>query len=216
MQRAFRQVRPLDRGGVPKRLPRPEIVVVCEGKVTEPKYFLSFSAIYGNSLVTVTPVGGCGVPISVVQRAIEEKSKRIVQARRSRDSFEVSEIWAVFDRDQHPGLQVPQALMLAAENDIRIAFSNPCFEVWGLMHFSCYGRPGHHHEVQAALKKVLAGYCHETNPRIDPLDLSESYETAVQNSARACEERCKEGRPSGDPSTSVHLLTERIRGLGRK
>jgi hypothetical protein len=149
----------------PRRTPRPEIVVVCEGKVTEPRYFTEFRALYGNSLVTVTAIGGCGVPVSVVQRAIEERHSRRQAARKSGDSFDtLYEVWAVFDRDEHPKEQVPEAFNLAVQHGINLAYSNPCFEVWGLMHFSCFDRPGHHHQAQALLKQQLDGYCHQMNP----------------------------------------------------
>jgi hypothetical protein len=200
----------------PQREPKPEIVVVCEGKVTEPRYFEDFKALSGNSLVTVTPIGGCGVPVSVVERAIEVKHERERAARRSRDSFDLRfEVWAVFDRDAHPDGQVPRAFALAEKNGVLVAYSNPCFEVWGLMHFACYARPGHHHECQAELRRQLHGFCHEKNPVFDVRLLERRYADAVRNAERALKERENEGTLHGDPSTSVFLLTERIRKYGK-
>lgn len=199
-----------------QREPKPEIVIVCEGKVTEPAYFNDFRTIAGNSLVTVTPIGGCGVPVSVVSRAVEEKLERTRRARKSRDSFDLLfEVWAVFDRDAHPQGQVPEAMALAARSGVNVAFSNPCFEVWGLMHFGPCDRPGHHHQTQAELKRVLDGYCHETNPRMDVRLLWGRYPEAVKNAQRALEAREAERTPFGDPSTGVHVLTERIRQFGK-
>jgi hypothetical protein len=199
------------------REPKPEIVIVCEGKVTEPRYFDEFRSFSGNSLVTVTSIGGCGVPVSVVERAICEKAERVSRARKSRDSFDLLfEVWAVFDRDAHPKRQVPDAISLAAQNDIQVAFSNPCFEVWGLMHFGIFNRPGHHHEAQAELKKALNGYCHEKNPVMDVRALWERYPDAVTNAERALAARAAEQTPQGDPSTGVHILTERIREFGKR
>lgn len=200
----------------PKRSPRPEIIVVCEGKVTEPRYFNDFRSQCGNSLVTVTAIGGCGVPTSVVERAIEVKGDRIQRAKKSRDSFDNQfEVWAVFDRDAHPKGQVPNALALAASEGIFVAYSNPCFEVWGLMHFSRFAKPGHHHEAQAELKKVLGSYCHEKNPVMDVAMLQKKYEDAVRNAKQGLADREKEDQKMGDPSTSVFELTERIRQFGK-
>ena len=54
----------------------------------------------GNSLVSVKTIGGCGVPVSVVQQAIIEKQELISVARKSRDYFDKNfEVWAAFDRD---------------------------------------------------------------------------------------------------------------------
>jgi hypothetical protein len=217
MTHNFRQSSSLSRSGFPIKQPKPKIVVVCEGKVTEPKYFEDFRLYCGNSLVTVKAIGGCGVPVSVVERAIAERERLVREAKASRDSFDqIFEVWAVFDRDAHPQPQVPTAIANAQINDIRVAFSNPCFEVWGLMHYSCYSRPGHHHETQRELKRILTGYCHERNPVMSLQLLQPKYETAVTNSQQALRRREQEDSPNGDPSTTVHLLTERIREFGKK
>ena len=106
---------------------KPKIVIVCEGKVTEPRYFNDFTDHHGNSLVTVTTIGGCGVPLCVVERAVREKHALTHTARRSKDSYDQQfDVWAVFDRDAHPKPQVPQAFALAKRHGIRIAFANPC------------------------------------------------------------------------------------------
>jgi hypothetical protein len=216
MDRRFQKVRSLTRNSKPKRDPKPEIILVCEGKVTEPRYFNEFSRICGNPLVKVTTIGGCGVPLSVVERAVQEYDCRIKKKNKSTDSFEIFEVWAVFDRDAHPEKQVPNAFKLAATNNIFVAFSNPCFEVWGLMHFSCFGKPGHHHEAQAVLKSKLPSYCHTKNPYIDALALHNRYSEAVRNSIQALDARKNEQNMNGDPSTTVHQLTERITSFGKK
>jgi hypothetical protein len=54
---------------------------------------------------------------------------------RSRDD-EVDECWCVFDVEwpkNHPNLA--QALQLAKDHGIRLAVSNPCFELWLILHF---------------------------------------------------------------------------------
>ena len=44
------------------------------------------------------------------------------------------EVWCVFDRDRHPSYQ--EAFELASRNRrIRLCWSNPCIELWFLMHF---------------------------------------------------------------------------------
>ncbi|WP_082447824.1 RloB family protein [Xylophilus sp. Leaf220] len=201
----------------PKRESHPEIVIVCEGKVTEPRYFLDLKKSFKNTLVTITPIGGCGVPISVVERAIDERQQRVANAKRSKNSFAKRFfVWAVFDRDAHPVGQVPAAMALAEANGIKVAFSNPCFEVWGLMHYSAYAKPGHHHQTQSELKNKLKSYCHEHNPIIDLGEIQHLYNDAVKNSKKAMESRAEEGTPKGDPSTNVYELTELIRLEGRK
>ena len=216
MAKRFFQSAPLDRKTPARRLPKPIILIVCEGKVTEPKYFLDFKDRKGNGLVAVKSIGGCGVPISVVERAAAEKFDLARQARKSPDSFDAHyEVWAVFDRDAHPAGQVPQALELAKTTGVQVAYSNPCFELWVLMHFGCYGKPGHHHETQDALKKAMPSYCHRKNPIFDMSELDRRYDEAVRNAKQALHLRAAEHAPMGDPSTTVHELTERIRIFGR-
>ncbi|MNY55741.1 hypothetical protein D3C86_1917470 [compost metagenome] len=85
------------------------------------------------------------------------------------------------------------------------------------MHFESWAKPGHHHDTQKALKGRLVGYCHEHNPVINVAALQEMYGDAVTNAIRAATRREEEGSSSyGDPSTNVHLLTERIRSNGKQ
>ena len=216
MTRKFPNKGPLARTAKGFKRPKPTIVIVCEGKVTEPTYFKSFTECYSNTLVTVITIGGCGVPVSVVQRAIDQKHELTKLARLSKNSYDQQfEVWAVFDRDAHPKPQVPKALELARYNGIHTAYSNPCFELWGLMHFSCVAKPGSHQQTQRDLKRLLPSFCHERNP-ILPFDtLASRYAAAVVNAKRALKDRETENQPHGDPSTSVHLLTEQIRHFGR-
>jgi len=83
------------------------------------------------------------------------------------------------------------------------------------MHFSCVARPGSHHETQRDLKKVFPTFCHEKNPVFTFEPLKSKYSGAVTNATKALKDREAEGRKNGDPSTTVHLLTERIRQFGR-
>lgn len=212
-----RKSTPLERRRASPRKPRPKIVIICEGKITEPEYFRRFRRLHGSTLVDIDVIGPAGVPSSVVQRACQEKDRLIDEARKSRDSFDlIFEVWAVFDRDEHPKNKLAEAFQLADIRGINIAFSNPCFEVWGLMHFECWNRPGHHHETQSTLKEKLHGYCHEDNPIIDPQDLKLLYDDAVRNANSSLRRRTEEGIPRGDPSTNVQELTERIRANGRQ
>jgi hypothetical protein len=43
------------------------------------------------------------------------------------------EVWCVFDVDEHPKLA--EARDQANANGIQLAVSNPCFELWLLLHF---------------------------------------------------------------------------------
>lgn len=103
---------------------RKVVRVLTEGEVTEPGYL---DAMAGWNVVL--DLGDRGlVPLTLVQRA-REQAKRNVGRRRD-DRFD--EIWCVFDRDEH--LHIPQAFQEARDSGIHVAFSNPCVELWLVLH----------------------------------------------------------------------------------
>ncbi|WP_433343140.1 RloB family protein [Micromonospora sp. CA-111912] len=100
----------------------------CEGEASEPDYVNALKRlphVRSNTSIDVEIDPDQGVPLTLVKRAVE----------RSRDD-EVDECWCVFDVEwpmNHPHLD--QAIRLAAEHGIRLAISNPCFELWLILHF---------------------------------------------------------------------------------
>ena len=112
---------------VPFREPKPKMLIVCEGAITEKEYFDQFAKFHRNSLVDVIVEGGKGVPLTVMRAAKERKEKAISDAKRKDDEFlKYQSVWCVFDVDDHPN--VPEAKIIAADNGIELAISNPCFE----------------------------------------------------------------------------------------
>lgn len=69
----------------PFRDPLPVILVVCEGKVTEPEYIEQFRLAHGVTTVRVHVVAPGGDPKALVQRAIEMRNEASREARRTRD-----------------------------------------------------------------------------------------------------------------------------------
>ncbi len=114
---------------------RPErktIVVFCEGEATEPDYINALKRvpeIHANTSIAIELDPEQGVPLTLVKRAVQ----------RARDD-EVDECWCVFDVEwprNHPNL--PEAMQLAKAHGIRLAISNPCFELWLALHFEDCG-----------------------------------------------------------------------------
>ena len=70
------------------------------------------------------------VPLTLVRSAMEQRRKTV------NEKGEIDEFWCVFDVEwpkHHPNLT--EALDLARRHLIKVAVSNPCFEVWLIMHF---------------------------------------------------------------------------------
>jgi len=57
----------------------------------------------------------------------------VKEAKKSRNSYD--EVWVVFDRDRERDPQNLQAIELASQSKIKVAFSSISFEEWVLLHF---------------------------------------------------------------------------------
>lgn len=185
--------------------PKLKLLIFCEGKNTEPAYFEGVAEAFGNRLVRVDAQRAAGTPRTLVDKALSHKKK----IGRPQNSFEENDqIWVVFDRDEHP--HVMEAINLAKEHRVGVAFSNPCFEIWGLMHFDNCDAPIHRHDAQKSLASKLKGY--EPN-KSKSLDLAVLLPKTGEASARAANTRKRresEGDPLGCPYTDVDLLTNLI------
>ncbi|MGE8130417.1 RloB family protein [Methylobacterium sp. NPDC080182] len=194
--------------------PKFRIVAVCEGRNTEPQYLAEFCRDHGNGLVQIRTVGGVGVP----QTVVAEASKILQEMRRSKsDSFErFDQCWAIFDHDNHP--HVEQHVRNARAGGLMVAFSNPCIELWGVLHFGEYGRPARGHVVQDALKVLMPSYDPHGSKLFDYELMRLGYREAVKRAKRLVKEAEKLGAPLGNPHTNFYELTEiiRINGISIK
>jgi len=110
---------------------RPErktVVVFCEGQASEPDYIKELKrlpGVRGNAAINIEISPEQGVPLTLVNLAID----------RSRDD-EVDECWCILDVEwpkNHPHLK--RATTKALDHGIRVVVSNPCFELWLILHF---------------------------------------------------------------------------------
>jgi len=190
----------------PSRQPKIRILVVCEGKKTEPLYLKRFQHHVRNQRVHVEPLGPAGVPLTVVQTAIDLRHQAADEARRQRDENLLwDQVWAVFDMDDHPN--VADARQLAMTHDIRLAVSNPCFELWALLHFADQRAHVERGKLRAALQQHVPGYDKE----LPFAKLHAGYSEAVRRARELDDAAIQAGRPGRNPTTDVHFLTEIIR-----
>ncbi|WP_442811722.1 RloB family protein [Streptosporangium sp. NBC_01755] len=107
-------------------------MVFCEGKNSEPDYVNGLKKlphIAENTALTVRIHPEQGVPLTLVRNAIDYKNDP-----------EIDECWCLFDVEwpkNHPNLT--QAINLARSKEINLAISNPCFELWLILHHQNYG-----------------------------------------------------------------------------
>jgi hypothetical protein len=114
-------------------------------------------------------------------------------------SSAISEIWALFDRDQHP--RIPEAMaLLAGYPSIHVAFSHPSFDLWLLLHFTAVSdaQGGSSEQMHSRLRNYhgFSGFgSHDkriTDARATELMRPDRIATAVRN-ARALVGQCPTG-----------------------
>ena len=124
---------------VASRRPRKTLLIFCEGERTEPEYLAALKRqpsvrdVAAVDLRVETGQGG-SVPRALVSMAAAARSSAIDE------EAEIDEFWCVFDVEwptNHPGLK--EAIEQAGQNGIQLAVSNPCFELWLILHFKDQG-----------------------------------------------------------------------------
>jgi hypothetical protein len=194
----------------PTRAPLPLLLVVCEGKVTEPQYLRGFRGAQGANTVRLHVETPGGDPRALVERAAELRDEAAGRAARERDgNLAYDAVWCVFDVDDHARL--PAARDLAERVGISLAVSNPCFELWLILHFRDHA--AHLTSRQAAI--LLGKHVRDYGKHVRYEDLSNGYGDAVERASTLERRHSAAGTDGGNPSTGVHRLTERIRELGK-
>lgn len=184
------------------RKPRRRIVVFTEGAVTEPTYFLELGCSLGNVLISIQP--NHGVPETLLKQAkqyIRDENRRFDSATKT-DS-----IWLVFDRDEHPNVGL--VLEQARSKQINVAYSNPCFELWLLIHLVDHDAYDNRVEVQKKLEDACPSY--RRDRKFFKFNALAPYLSDAKNRAiKMISRRVDEGNPGGNPYTDVHLLLSAI------
>lgn len=189
---------------------RRSIFIACEG-LTEEAWWLWYARQHRATGVEVSVVGQLGDPRKVVERAIEQRKRFAQRAHRDQDSYaDAFECWAVVDVDEHARL--PEAVSLAQAHQIPMAISNPCFEIWGLLHLTDQSAWIHRHDCQRRLHEEMPSYHHDRNPILDAEQMRGKEPAARARIAQLDRRHRAAGRPAGNPSTSVHLLCDSLRG----
>ena len=199
-----------------QREPRQRFVLLCEGRNTEPSYFNALRRTCSSALIGIEIVPGAGVPFTIAEKAVERaQSSGIAPRRRRRNLFEEEDqVWAVFDRDNHPRFE--DAVALCETNGVRIGRSNPCFELWLILHEKSHNRYEERHTMQSILGGLRPEYDRERGKTPNCEEMIRRVETAEQRADQLLRRRREEGNPYGNPSTTVGLLTREIRTADRR
>ena len=173
-----------------------------EGKNSEPDYFRGLKQlphIRESTAVSVALHPEHGVPLTLVEMAIE----------RSADP-EIDSCWCVFDVEwpvNHPNLQ--QAVSLAQRHGIGTAISNPCFELWLLLHYQDCGKFLHTRHAETLSMRADG----RSGKSVDP-DLYLQNRAVAAQRAEALDRRHAQNGcalPHDNPSSGMYRL---LRALG--
>jgi hypothetical protein len=105
---------------------RSDILIVCDDTEIAPYYFNCL----GNAARLRLDIKAIGQdPLSVVKEA-----KKIADKKKREDNRPYDFVWCVFDKDDFDCFD--EAITSAKNNEFHIAYSNQCFELWFLLHFS--------------------------------------------------------------------------------
>jgi hypothetical protein len=177
-----------------------------EGERTEDGYFKHWGRRLRNEVI-VNVHEFNGPPLPLVERAVSEQKAERYDARHGRGQPH-DEIWCVFDVNSHPKL--PEAIQLAVQHGIEVAVSNPCFELWLILHYQDQTAHIGSGPAQKWAQELLK--CKKVLTEAALKDLEARYEHAVKR-ARALDAK-HEGdgsSPRSNPSSEVWKLVERIR-----
>lgn len=196
----------------PRREPKRRFILFCEGKNTEPEYFDAVKRACVNALIEVEIIRAVGVPYTIAERAGERaRSEGLARnSRRQMNSFEeTDQVWAVFDVDEHPRFN--DALLHCKQTGVRVARSNPCFELWLILHEQEYDRYETRQDMQKQLERIRLDYAKDRGKTPDCDDMVTRVEKAEHRAEVQLKRRIDADDPFGNPSTTAGRLTYEIR-----
>ena len=192
----------------PDRVEKPTILIVCEGKNTEPDYFNQFKL----SSATVKIVGTGHNTVSLVEYANRLNIKR-----------KYDQVWCVFDKDDF--LNFNNAIQKAQNLGFKTAWSNQAFEYWLLLHFEDHqggamNREDYYDKINTYLKPlgvVYDRYDKKISDRFfDVLQAKHSKEAkkrqdlAITRAKRNVDFHDNNTPAESESCTMVYLLVEEI------
>jgi hypothetical protein len=190
------------------RRPKKTLVVFCEGEKTEPQYLQVLKRqpeIRDAAAVELRIETGHGgaVPRTLVSLAVDARNRAVDE------EAEIDEFWCVFDVEwprNHPGLT--DAIQEARENHIRLAVTNPCFELWLILHLKDHGAWLENDDARR-LRRRLDG---SPDKSLDAAKYMPLIEVAARRAAELETRHQKSGAvfPHDNPSSGMHRLIASI------
>lgn len=183
--------------------------LICgEGEITETHYLRYLQRIFRGTIVSIEISPEHGDPWHLVEVAKAARLLANQEANRERDAnprFE--QVWCLSDVDEHPKLS--EARQAARDAGIRMAVTNPCFELWLLLHFQDQTASLERDEAPRRLRKYIAGY----EKALDCAKIAKRYRAALARAQALDLMHAGNGSlpPNDNPSSGVPALVEALR-----
>jgi len=184
--------------GRPFREPCKVILIICEGE-SEEIYFNNYNKKEWNCIRIYTPNSSYTDPINLVE-----------YAKRQKQRLNPETTWCVFDIESKPQEIIDKTIKNAGKN-IYIITSNPCFELWFLLHFQMITSTLNNYDTIQLLKKHITNYKKGNN--IFKL-IEDKTTNAIKNSRRLNDSHNSHDlniyNVSCNPHTKIYQIIEHI------
>jgi len=196
----------------PIKVEKPTILIVCEGKNTEPSYFRKFKL----STATIKAIGEGYNTISLVNRATQLSNEK-----------KYDQVWCVFDKDDFSLEDFNNAIDIAEAQNFDVAYSNQAFEYWIILHFEDHQGGGMHRDdydkkLNDLLKpfgvkydgqgtKIITEEIFEILEGIDEKTNQERAEIAIKRAKRNLKIHSDVSPALAESSTTVFKLVKELR-----
>ncbi|MGO8671752.1 MAG: RloB family protein [Capsulimonadaceae bacterium] len=174
-------------------------VVATEGEKTEEQYLSIFECQRVHVEVLSTGPDG--------KSAAKHVLERLAQFSEQYDLRPDDELWLMVDMDRQRPQFIEEVTQMAAESGYLLAVSNPCFELWLLLHFRDHDEADVDCAlIEARLRAHLSGY-NKTKINVK-LYSREAIERAIAAAKRL--DRPENIRWPAYPGTHVYKLVETL------
>lgn len=143
-----------NRRKVQKQPRKDSFCIFTEGQ-TEALYFNAFRL--SSATIRCIGLGGGNAP----HLAREAVGKKKMEQYRNFDTY-----YLVFDRDDNNADEIREAIQIARQHQMKWVFSNPCFELWFLLHYALHETETDARSLKGRLLCRYIEQYHETMPGI--------------------------------------------------
>lgn len=187
----------------------PIVVVVCDDAKTSVGYFNLLKREVKERLTLTVVRNPCdrATPADVIDCA--KKRERLLSEKKSHDQHDKNSVWALIDLEKDParrkeGLAAKEA---GEKARISVALSDPCYEVWTLLHLVDTGET--FADCNAVLSRVEIEWQKKFGQEFRPKAQADYSKILPYRTAAAA--RAKQHREADDPSwTDVYLVSDAI------